>query len=71
MDAVNPDVVDNEVGNIWRQLYKLEKGFENVPAAKKIATKVSAAYGWLLFTSGFGLRSRLGIRTPNPMATLH
>ena len=43
MDAVNPDVVDNEVGNIWRQLYKLEKGFENVPAAKKIATKVSAA----------------------------
>lgn len=40
MSGVNPDVVDSEVGNIWRQLYKLEKGFENVPAAKKIATKV-------------------------------
>ncbi len=40
MDGVDPDVVDNEVGNIWRALYKLEKGFENVPAAKKISSKV-------------------------------
>ena len=40
MDKVNPHAVDNEVGNIWRQLYKLEKGFDNVPAAKRIATKV-------------------------------
>ena len=40
MSGVNPDAVDSEVGNIWRALYKLEKGFDNIPAAKKIATKV-------------------------------
>ncbi len=40
MGNVNPDVVDSEVSNIWRQLYKLEKGFETLPAPKRIATKV-------------------------------
>ena len=41
MSGVDPDDVDQEVGNFWRGLYKLEKGFDSVPAAKKIAGKVS------------------------------
>lgn len=40
MSGVNPDGVEQEVGNYWRSLYKLEKGFEDIPAAKKIANKV-------------------------------
>ena len=40
MSEVIPDVVEQEVGNSWRTLYKLEKGFADVPAAKKIASKV-------------------------------
>ena len=40
MAGVDPDDVDQEVGNFWRGLYKLEKGFDSVPAAKKIAGKV-------------------------------
>ena len=40
MGNINPDNVEQEVGNFWRGLYKLEKGFETVPAAKKIAGKV-------------------------------
>nr|XP_022323965.1 dynein heavy chain 7, axonemal-like isoform X6 [Crassostrea virginica] len=42
MSNVNPDEVENEVGNFWRNLYKLEKQFDSVPAAKKIASKVKA-----------------------------
>ncbi|XP_041374659.1 dynein heavy chain 7, axonemal-like isoform X2 [Gigantopelta aegis] len=42
MSAVDPDAVDVEVGNIWRGLYKLEKAFDSVPSAKKIASKVKA-----------------------------
>lgn len=41
MVGVDPDVIDAEVGNYWRSLYKLQKGFDNVPAAKKICQKVS------------------------------
>ena len=41
MSGVNPDVVEQEVGNFWRSLYKLEKQFESVATAKKIAQKVS------------------------------
>ena len=40
MAGVDPDDVDQEVGNFWRGLYKLEKGFDSVPSAKKIAGKV-------------------------------
>ncbi|KAH3750217.1 hypothetical protein DPMN_184736 [Dreissena polymorpha] len=40
MSGLNPDDVEQEVGNFWRGLYKLEKAFESVPAAKKIAGKV-------------------------------
>jgi dynein heavy chain len=35
-----PPPVENEVGNYWRALYKLEKQFDSVPQAKKIAGKV-------------------------------
>ena len=42
MSGVDPDVVDQEVGNYWRSLYKLEKGFSENPAPKKMAAKVKA-----------------------------
>ncbi|XP_064598423.1 dynein axonemal heavy chain 7-like [Liolophura sinensis] len=42
MVGVDPDVIDAEVGNYWRSLYKLQKGFDNVPAAKKICQKVKS-----------------------------
>jgi len=41
MTGVDPDDVEQEVGNFWRGLYKLEKAFDTVPAAKKIAGKVN------------------------------
>jgi len=44
MLGVDPDDVEQEVGNFWRGLYKLEKGFESVPNAKKIAGKVSSFF---------------------------
>jgi len=40
MAGVIPDVVEQEVSNFWRSLYKIEKGFANVPAAKKLAARV-------------------------------
>ena len=40
MAGVDPDVVENEVGTYWRNLYKLEKGFSEMPAPRKIAGKV-------------------------------
>ena len=40
MDSVIPDVVEQEVANFGRTLYKLEKGFAEVPSAKRIASKV-------------------------------
>lgn len=40
MAGVNPDNTEAEVGNIWRQLYKLERAFEANPNATKICTKV-------------------------------
>eukprot|EP00058_Branchiostoma_floridae_P012957 XP_002598445.1 hypothetical protein BRAFLDRAFT_83261 [Branchiostoma floridae] len=36
----NPDQVENDVGNYWRNLYKLEKGFDDIPNAQKMASKV-------------------------------
>ncbi|CAH1790213.1 unnamed protein product [Owenia fusiformis] len=42
MSGVDPDTTEQDVGNIWRALYKLEKVFDGVPAAKKIAQKVKA-----------------------------
>ncbi|XP_064419638.1 dynein axonemal heavy chain 7 isoform X2 [Latimeria chalumnae] len=37
---VNPDKVEQDVGNYWRGLYKLEKGFQDSPNALKIATRI-------------------------------
>lgn len=34
--------VEGDVGNYWRTLYKLEKGFGDVPKALNIATTVKA-----------------------------
>lgn len=41
MSAVVPDVVEQEVDNYRRTSFKLEKTFSDVPAPKKIASKVS------------------------------
>lgn len=43
MSGIVPDIVEQEVGNFSRNLYKLEKAFANEPAPKKIASKV-----WIL-----------------------
>lgn len=44
MGNVDPDNVEIEVGNFWRGLYKLEKGFDGIAAPKKIATKVCFSF---------------------------
>ncbi|XP_076308480.1 dynein axonemal heavy chain 7-like [Tachypleus tridentatus] len=38
--AVNPDLVEQEVGNYWRIMYKLEKTFNDCPTAKKVTLQV-------------------------------
>ncbi|KAM4730848.1 dynein axonemal heavy chain 7 [Anableps anableps] len=40
LSGVNPDEVEGDVGNYWRTLYKLEKGFSEIPNALKIARTV-------------------------------
>ncbi len=40
MDKVNPEGVDTDISNYYRTLFKLEKTFEQVPAPRKIASKV-------------------------------
>ncbi|CAL8266095.1 unnamed protein product [Lota lota] len=42
LSGVNPDKVEADVGNYWRALYKLEKGFIDTPSALNIATNVKA-----------------------------
>ena len=37
---VDPDTVEQDIGNLWRGLYKLEKTFAENPNAKMIAEKV-------------------------------
>ncbi|XP_078488802.1 dynein axonemal heavy chain 7 isoform X2 [Ciona intestinalis] len=38
-DKVDPDTVEQDIGNVWRSLYKLEKTFADNPNAKGIAQK--------------------------------
>ena len=38
---VDPDTVEQDIGNFWRGLYKLEKTFAENPNAKMIAEKVT------------------------------
>ena len=40
MSKVVPDQVDQDVNNYWRQLYKLERQFQNQPVARKMAAKL-------------------------------
>ena len=40
MSKVVPDQVDADVNNYWRQLYKLERQFQNQPVARKMAAKL-------------------------------
>jgi len=40
MSKVVPDQVDGDVNNYWRQLYKLERQFQNQPIARKMAAKL-------------------------------
>ena len=42
MGQVVPDQVDADVQNYWRQLYKLERQFQNQPVARKMAAKIRA-----------------------------
>jgi len=37
LGSADPDFIEQETGNIWRNFYKLEKGFGDIPNAKKIA----------------------------------
>ena len=40
MSKVVPDQVDADVNNYWRQLYKLERQFQNQPVARKMSVKL-------------------------------
>lgn len=49
MGAVDPDTVDNDAGNVWRNLYKLEKTFGDSPNPQKMAKFVSQQHpAWIL-----------------------
>uniref|UniRef100_G3NCJ3 Dynein axonemal heavy chain 7 n=1 Tax=Gasterosteus aculeatus aculeatus TaxID=481459 RepID=G3NCJ3_GASAC len=45
LSGVNPDKLEMDVGNYWRTLYKLEKGFSDVPKALSIATTMKMKVG--------------------------
>ena len=40
MSEVDPDVVENDIGGIWRELYKLEKHFSDEQNPLAMAKKV-------------------------------
>ncbi|KAF3842869.1 hypothetical protein F7725_001718 [Dissostichus mawsoni] len=60
LSGVNPDKVEGDVGNYWRTLYKLEKGFSDVPSALSIANQYEDQGGRLQrkHSFGAGLRER-------------
>lgn len=37
----DPDVISQEVAATWRTVYKLEKGFSDIPAAKNVVLAVN------------------------------
>lgn len=39
-NKINPEVVENETGNIWRTLYKLEKTFSDTENPRTVAQNV-------------------------------
>ena len=39
-EGIDPDTVENDIGNYWRALYKLEKTFGDNPNAQDVAVKV-------------------------------
>ncbi|KAM8856216.1 dynein axonemal heavy chain 7 [Spinachia spinachia] len=45
LSGVNPDKLEMDVGNYWRTLYKLEKGFSDVPKALSIAITMKRRVG--------------------------
>ena len=44
MSAVDPDQVENDVGSMWRTLYKMGKSFSEYPSPLKMAQKVYIYY---------------------------
>ena len=44
-EKIDPDVVESDVGNMWRTLYKLEKTFSETPLPKQMAEKVRGGGG--------------------------
>lgn len=40
----DPDVISQEVAATWRTVYKLEKGFSDIPAAKNVVLAVRTLY---------------------------
>ena len=40
MSGVDPDQVENDVGSMWRTLYKMEKSLSEYPNPLKMAQKV-------------------------------
>ena len=48
-EAIDPDDVDGEVGNLWRTLYKLEKTFANQANPEAMSSKVRSDWGSLSF----------------------
>ena len=52
MSGVDPDQVENDVGAMWRTLYKMEKSFSECPNPLKMAQKVrSDSFVWQITTS--------------------
>ena len=49
MSGVDPDQVENDIGAMWRTLYKMEKSFSECPSPLKMAQKVRNALSTPLY----------------------